>query len=144
MKLGRLLDTVSGQGPGRRVGTGGGSKKSKGLSVSSPRFVRLTLSPEGQRYAVFEADLQNDGRSPLLSISAEAHLVVDGARAGTDDLPSAYMTEVRELHFEGNGVTSSKPQIMVGTESGVIRVSVLSPAEAAVGVRLFLNREEHE
>lgn len=138
MRLGRLLDSVSGQGPGKKTRAGGGKGKSKRLSMSSPRFVRLELFPSGQRYALFEADLQNDGRNPALQVSAEAYLVLDGGRAGSADLPLAYVTEVRDIYFEGTGRTSNKPHIIVGTASGIIRVSVLSPFEAAVGVRLSL------
>lgn len=141
MQLGRLLDSVSGRGPGRRSHGKSSGTRSKELYISTPRFTRLVLADSGQRHAIFESYIQNDGKKSALIVRAQAHLVVDGARAGTSDLPSRYATEVVELVFEGAGTVCRGSSIHVGTASGIIRVAVICPADAAVGVRLFFDEE---
>ncbi|MNG01198.1 hypothetical protein D3C84_841660 [compost metagenome] len=139
-RLGRLLDSVSGRGPGKPKPAPRVPSRKKELSISPPRFIRLEIDENNRRCAIFEADLQNDEANDFLELLAEPHLVADGAIADAEDLPAGYETEVVELTFEDTGESTTESTIRVGTESGTIRVSVLSPPEAAVGVRLrFLN-----
>lgn len=144
MQLGRLLDSVSGRAPGKSFRVKSSVARSRTLSISTPQFKRLVLAESGQRHAVFESYIQNDGSKPSLIVVAQAYLVVDGARAGTSDLPPQYATEVVRVEFEGAGKRCLGPKIHVGTASGTIRVTVICPADAAVGVRLFFDEEGDE
>ncbi|MGN8122446.1 hypothetical protein ACTJK9_11845 [Pseudomonas sp. 22082] len=139
-RLGRLLDSVSGKGPGRpRPGTRTPHTKQE-LAISPARFMRLEIDGKNRRCAIFEAHLQNDGANAMLEISAESHLIADGAVADGEDLPAGFETQVIGMSFDAANVVTFDSTIKVGTESGTIGISVLSPPEAAVGVRLrFLN-----
>ncbi|HEJ1198504.1 TPA: hypothetical protein SLU47_000150 [Pseudomonas aeruginosa] len=139
-RLGRLLDSVSGKGPGKPKPPPRSPSKRNELSISPARFIRLKIDELGQRCAVFEADLQNDEADDSLDLFAESHLIADGAKADAGDLPSGYETRVIEMSLVDSGETITDSTLRVGTQSGTVRVSVLSPPEAAVGVRLqFLN-----
>jgi hypothetical protein len=139
-RLGRLLDSVSGKGPGRPRTVPRPPSVKQELAISPARFIRLEIDDKNRRCAIFEADLQNDGAHATLEISAESHLVADGAVADDEDLPSGFETRVIGMSFDVVDEVTSGPTIKVGTESGTISISVLSPPEAAVGVRLrFLN-----
>jgi hypothetical protein len=139
-RLGRLLDSVSGKGPGRpRPGIRLPSVKQE-LYISPARFVRLEIDAKNRRCAIFEADLQNDGMNAALEVSAESHIVADGAVADSEDLPVGFETMVIGMSFDVINEVTPGSTINVGTESGTISISVVSPPEAAVGVRLrFLN-----
>ncbi|WP_090506112.1 hypothetical protein [Pseudomonas borbori] len=139
-RLGRLLDSVSGKGPGRPRPTARAPVRKKELSISSPRFIRLDIDEKNRRCAIFEANLQNDEADDTLKLLAEPHLVADGAIANGEDLPVSYETKVLSISLEDTGEFTTDPIIRVGKESGTIRISVLSPPEAAIGIRLrFLN-----
>lgn len=143
-RLGRLLDSVSGKGPGKPRPTTRPTTKKKELSISPARFIRLEIDKQDRRCAIFEADLQNDEADASLELLAESHLVADGAIADSEDLPSDYETKVIEMSIADSGASTTDTVIRVGTESGTIRVSVLSPPEAAVGVRLRFLSEGRE
>ena len=143
-RLGRLLDSVSEKGPGRpRLGARLTSVKQE-LFISPARFIRLEIDAENGRCAIFEADLQNDGMNTALEVSAESHLVADGAVADGEDLPIGFETRVIGMSFGVINEITHGPTIKVGTESGTISISVVSPTEAAVGVRLHLLNEARE
>lgn len=143
-RLGRLLDSVSGKGPGKPKPGARVPPKKKDLSISPPRFIRLEIDDKNRRCAIFEADLQNDEANESLELLAEAYLVADGAAADGEDLPADYETRVIRISFEDIGESESEPIIKVGAESGTIRISVLSPPAAAVGVRLRFLSEGRE
>lgn len=143
MQMGRLLDAVSGRGPGRknhRASRHGGTR----LSLSRPEFVRLGLDGTGEKYAVFEAELKNDGKNENLHLNVEAYLVVDGGRTNSEDLPADFMTTILGTSFgECEQWVPGRSLVPVGKASGVIRVWVSVPEEAAVAVRLrFVAGEE--
>ena len=142
-RLGRLLDSVSGKGPGKTKHPARPPSKKKEQFLSPARFIRLEIDNIGRRCAIFEADLQNDEADTSLEITAEPYLIADGAAADTEDLPSDYETKVIGLSIVGSGeFTDNGATIKVGTQSGTIRISVLSPQKAAIGVRLrFLMRD---
>lgn len=143
-RLGRLLDSVSGKGPGRPRPSPRPPHVKQELAISPARFLRLEIDDQNRRCAVFEADLQNDGANPMLEISAESHLVADGAVADGEDLPTGFETQVIGMSFNVIGDFTPGPIIKVGAESGTISISVLSPPEAAVGVRLRFLDEGRE
>lgn len=143
-RLGRLLDSVSGRGPGKPKQKPRVSTRKKELSISHPRFIRLEIDDESRRCAIFEADIQNDEADDSLELLAESHLVADGAAANGEDLPASYETKVIGMSFEDGSSSTAEPRIKVGCASGTIRVAVLSPPEAAVGVRLRFLSEGRE
>lgn len=142
--LGRLLDSVSGRGPGKPKQRPRAPSKKMELSVSPPRFIRLEIDSENRRNAVFEADIQNDGADDSLELLAEPHLIADGAAANGEDLPASYETKVIAMTFENGAKSISESRIKVGSASGKVRIAVLSPPEAAVGVRLCFLSEGRE
>lgn len=130
-KLGKLLSSTSGKGPGRAVSPGGGGGRKK-IAISAPRFVGLELL-DGQRIASFEAALTNDGSRPNLTLQASPHLVLDGSSTTVDDLPGEISIALVDLSLadtiaETNGI---KIEGLQGTVS--CRVTV--PEDAAVGIR---------
>jgi hypothetical protein len=137
-RLGRLLDSVSGRGPGKRRPVHRGPSAKHELSISPPRFIRLAIDEDNQRCAIFVADLLNDGRNTTLEVFAEPYIVADGAIADSEDLPPGFETRVTGIWFDANEQATKLPAILVGTVSGTLTISVLSPAEAAVSVRLRL------
>lgn len=139
-RLGRLLDSVSGKGPGRPKPSPRSPSAKHELVISPARFIRLEIDNLNRRCAIFEADLQNDGTNATLEISAVSHLIADGALADSEDLPAGFETRVIGMSFNDADEFDAGSTIKVGTENGTIRISVLSPPEAAVGIRLhFLN-----
>lgn len=142
-RLGRLLDSVSGKGPGKPKPPPHTPSMKKELSISPPRFIRLEIDKKNRRCAVFEAELRNNEANKLLQLEAKPHLVVDGAKADNDDLPAGYETTVIGISFESTGEFTDKSVINIGTQSGTIKIFVLSPPTAAVGLSLrFVNGEE--
>lgn len=140
-RLGRLLDSVSGTGPGRPKPTPRPPFVKQERTISPARFIRLQIDDRSRRCAIFEAEVQNDEMDAGLEVLAEPHLIVDGAIANGADLPTGFETGVIQISFDVTGEVNSGSTIKVGTESGTIYISILSPPEAAVGVRLrFLNR----
>lgn len=137
-RLGRLLDSASGRGPGRPQPIPRTPSKKKNLSISPARFVHLELDEEGRRCAIFEADLQNDEVDGSLELYAEPHLVADGAVADGTDLPECFETKVIEMSLDATGNSTPGARLQVGTSSGTIRITVLSPPEAAVALRLHI------
>lgn len=140
-RLGRLLDSVSGKGPGKPKPAVRAHSGRKELSISPARFIRLEIDELNRRCAIFEADIQNDEADNSLELLAESHLVADGAIADDEDLPSGYETRVIRMSLEGSSESTTDSIIRVGTKSGTIRISALSPPEAAVGIRLRLLNE---
>lgn len=140
-RLGRLLDSVSGRGPGRPKTVSRTLSRKKNLSISSTRFVRLELDTEGRRCAIFEADLHNDEADSLLELHAESHLIADGTVTNGNDLPLSFKTEVIEMTLESTGQSALGSTLQVGIGSGTLNIKVLSPPDAAIGLRLnFLTR----
>lgn len=141
-RLGHLLDSVSGKGPGKPKPSVRAPIKKKELSISLARFIRLEIDKLGQRSAIFEADLQNDGADVSLALLAEPYLVADGAIADSEDLPLGYETKVISMSFADSSEYTTEALFRVGIKSGTIRVSVLSPPKAAVSLRLrFLSED---
>lgn len=139
-RLGRLLDSVSGTGPGRPKPPPRSQSTKQELVLSPARFIRLEIDNSNRRCAIFEADLQNDGTNETLEISSVSHLIADGALADSEDLPASFETRVIGMSFNAAEEFAPGSTIKVGTESGTISILVLSPPEAAVGIRLqFLN-----
>ncbi len=135
--LGRILDNASPKGPGRKSGSGGKSRRKK-ISVSRPRFEGLELSDGGIRIAVFGAEITNDGSDTALQLEAEAHLVMDGGAANTDELPFDFDGRVSELALDGD--SSDESRLGVGAREGKVTCRVPIPEDAAVGLRLSLIR----
>lgn len=132
--MGKLLETGSAKGPGRKSGGGGGGT-SKRTRVSAARFSRLEID-DGQKIAVFEADLANDGKVPDLILKATPHLVMDGGMASTDDVDIAFTGRVLDLTLENS--TNAGESMAVGTMTGRVTCRVPVPDDAAVGLRLSL------
>lgn len=142
-RLGRLLGSVSGKGPGKPKPATRTPSKKKELSISTPRFIRLEMDENLQRRAIFEADLQNDGARDSLELIAQPYLVADGASANVEDFPAGFETKVVEMSLEDKNISTNDSIIRVGKESGIIRISVTIPSEAAIGLRLrFLSEGE--
>ncbi|WP_171238637.1 hypothetical protein [Ruegeria sp. HKCCA5763] len=136
--LGRLLDAVSTQGPGRKTGERKGTSKRRLTAISQPEFVRLSLGDNGEPRAEFEATLTNDGSDPSLSVVAEPHLVADGGVTGAEDLPPEFAVTAASVELEGEGLVSIGDRLEVGQRGGRLRIAVQMPAAAAVGLRLRL------
>lgn len=137
--LGRMLDSVSGKGPGKpKPATRAHSGKKRELSITPARFIHLEVDELGRRCAIFEADLQNDEADNSLELLAISHLIADGSISDDEDLPSNYKTRVTRISLEDLGESTTESIIKVGTNSGTIRISALSPVEAAIGIRLRL------
>jgi len=136
-RLGRILDTVSGKGPGRpKQPSPRPLSRRKSLSVTPPRFVRLELDANGEPLALFEAQVQNDGSDAHLRLLAAPHLVVDGGATGTDGLPKGYETNVVSIALDAEGMTAQGPILEIGKSSGTVSIRVRSPRDAAIGLRL--------
>lgn len=137
--MGKLLTGSSSRGPGRSS-TPPRRKTSRkaGVAVERPRFCGLELGPEKQPIAIFEAELHNDGSHPDLRVAAEPHLVADGGRADTDDLPQEYEVRLIKLELPSASLQSSGSELEVGHHSGTLRISVRTPSNAAASVRLTL------
>ncbi|WP_426233886.1 hypothetical protein [Pseudomonas sp. TWP3-2] len=140
-RLGRLLDSASGKGPGRPKPSQRSPSVKQELSISQPNFVRLELDERRRRCAVFEANVLNDGKNSELEVLATPHLVADGSVTDESDLPPGFETRVLEMSFDANEEITLFPIISVGNQSGTITIKVLSPPEAAVGVRLRFLKE---
>ncbi|MEL7553780.1 hypothetical protein AAGV37_28250 [Pseudomonas protegens] len=140
-RLGRLLDSASGKGPGRTKSLFRAPSRKKSLSISPARFVRLELDSESRRCAIFEADLHNDEADSLLELYAESHLVADGAAADGNDLPASFETKVIGMSLDSTGESALGATLQVGIGNGTLKINVLSPPDAAIGLRLhFLSR----
>ncbi|MFK3788637.1 hypothetical protein ACI2KO_00055 [Pseudomonas piscis] len=143
-RLGRLLDSASGKGPGRPKTLPRSPTRKKSLSISPARFVRLELDSEGRRCAIFEADLQNDENDSSLKLYAEPHLVADGGVTDGGGLPVSFETRVVGMYFDSTGESALGATLRVGIVSGSLRVSVLSPPEAAIGLRFHFLSGDRE
>lgn len=142
-KMGQLLDSVSGKGPGRKNGVASAKTAKKKLTaVSQPEFLRLELGQDGRPVAWFESTLTNDGSDPKLCLLAEPHLVADGGATGFDDLPDDYRVVARSLEVVGTDCSVRGELLEVGVENGRVLVSVPMPEDAAVGLRLRLVGEK--
>lgn len=139
--LGRLLGTVSGKGPGKPKSATRTLSKNHELSISPPQFLRLEIDQEKRRCAIFEAEFKNDGADVSLNLQAESYLVVDGAISDGGGLPTEYETMVISMSLVGTNELINGSAIKVGIASGTVRIVVLSPPEAAVGVRLRFRNE---
>lgn len=137
-KLGRLLSSTSGKGPGRATSPGGGVGSRKKISISVPRFVGLEHH-EGQRIARFEADLANDGSRPELILHASPHLVLDGSATSVDDLPVDITIDLVDLSLE-DGIAGAEG-IKIGELQGTVSCRVTVPEDAAVGIRFSFEEE---
>ncbi|MGQ6050303.1 hypothetical protein ACUNHQ_12715 [Serratia sp. IR-2025] len=135
-RLGSFLDYASSKGPGRQNIASRSISKKKGLSLSLPKFILLELWDENYPCAVFEALLDNDGENSGLEICAECYLIADGAAADGGDLPDSFKTEIVDMMLIPSGAIANGPKLTVGVESGTIRIRVLSPRDAAIGLRL--------
>ncbi|WP_156331401.1 hypothetical protein [Pseudomonas kilonensis] len=136
-RLGRMLDSASGKGPGRPKSPSRTQSRKKFRSISPVRFIRLELDSENRRCAIFEADLQNDEADSSLELYAESHLVADGAVADGSDLPASFKTKVIGMYLDATEASTLGATLKVGTGSGVVRINVLSPPDAAIGLRLY-------
>lgn len=140
--LGRLLGPVSERGPGKPKSKTRITSKKHELSISFPRFVGLEIDQEKRRCAIFEAELKNDESDMSLYLQAESHLVVDGTISDDGGLPKGYKTMVISMSLVDTGEVVNDSVIKVGIVSGIVRIVVLSPPEAAVGVRLRFRHED--
>lgn len=131
-KLGRLLSSTSGKGPGRATSPGGGVGNKKKIAISAPRFVGLEHH-DGQRIATFEADLTNDGSRPELILHVSPHLVLDGSSTSADDLPVDITIDLVDLSVGGR--TAGTEGIRIAEEQGTVSCRVTVPEDAAVGIR---------
>jgi hypothetical protein len=135
-RLGSFLDFASSKGPGRKSISSRSTSKKRSLSLSLPKFICLELWDENYPCAVFEALLDNDGENSGLEIYAESYLIADGAAADGGDLPDSFKTEIIDMTLVPSGTIANGPKLTVGAESGTIRIRVLSPRDAAIGLRL--------
>ncbi|MCD5991365.1 hypothetical protein KDX30_26135 [Pseudomonas sp. CDFA 553] len=140
-RLGRLLDGVSARGPGKAT-LPRTSYGRKSLSLSNPRFICLEVNESEERCAIFESELRNDGSDEHLKISITPHLVADGAPIDAKDLPPGYETKLLNLSFNGIKRAHDTMEAEIGIESGIVRMSISSLPNAAVGVKIrFMDRE---
>lgn len=132
VRMGRLL---AGTASGRSREQGAQGQRRAGVRfLSRPRFVGLRLNGDQRPVAVFEADLQNDGKDNGLVVRAEAVLSVEGATTEASDLPPAFSPEVATISLGGRA--GERNWIVAGVESGIIQVEVTTIPAAAVSVRL--------
>lgn len=143
--MGKLLAGSSSRGPGRSSSASrpGGNKR-PGVAVERPRFCGLETGPDGQPVAIFEAELSNDGSHPDLRVVAEPHLVADGGRADTDDLPQEYEVRLKKLELPSASLQSSSHELEVGRHAGTLRIRVLTPSNAAAGVKVALRWDDSQ
>lgn len=140
--MGRLLAGTSSRGPGRTSHARRAPTGSKGVGISRPAFVALEAGQDGNRIARFEAELRNDGTYPGLRIVVEPHLVADGGRADSDDLPEEYQVALEELSLRSAGLTTVGRALSVGRNAGTVEIAVRVPATAAAGVRARLEWDD--
>lgn len=136
-KLGRLLSSTSGKGPGRATSPGGMGSKKK-ITISVPRFAGLEYH-DGQRIARFEAELTNDGSRPELILHAKPHLVLDGSSTSADDLPGDITINLVDLSLEDK--IAGPEGIMIEDGQGIVSCRVTVPDDAAVGIRFSFEEE---
>lgn len=110
--------------------------------MERPRFCGLEIGPAGQPIAIFEAELSNDGSYPDLTVIAEPHLVADGGRADTDDLPLEYEVRLTKLELPSASLRSRSNELEVGHHSGTLRIGVRTPSNAAASVKLTMRWED--
>lgn len=130
-KLGKLLSQTSSKGPGRRASAGGGGKR-KTISISPPRFIKLDTL-DGQRIAVFEAELRNDGSQPEMLLHATPQLVIDGSLEDSRDLPDSYGISLLDMTLRDE--IAPPEGIRIGKQGGQVVCRVTMPEDAAVGLR---------
>ncbi|ABD55778.1 hypothetical protein [Jannaschia sp. CCS1] len=136
-KLGRLLSSTSGKGPGRATSPSGiGSRKK--ITISAPRFVGLEHH-DGQRVARFEANLTNDGSRPDLILHGSPHLVLDGSLTSADDLPGDIVVDLVDLSL-GDRIAGSEG-IRIEEVQGTVSCRVTVPEDSAVGIRFSFEEE---
>lgn len=133
--MGKLLESGSAKGPGRRANAGGGGGSSRGTRVSPARFSHLEID-DGRKVAVFEAELSNDGSSPELLLTAVPHLVMDGGAASSDDVDIGFSGSVLDLNVADE--TSRTGSMPIGALFGKVTCRVPLPDDAAVGLKLLL------
>lgn len=138
-RLGNFLDKVSSRGPGRNPPSVRTIPKRNNLFISLPRFIGLDIFNGDCPCAIFEATLQNDGKNCGLEVFAESYLVADGSVANGDNLPESFKTKVIDISLVTSGHSVYGERIKVGTESDTIRVRVLSPRDAAIGLRIIFS-----
>ena len=101
------------------------------------------MSAAGDRVALFEADVHNDGANDNLTVIAEPHLVMDGGATGTDGLPIDFDATARQLTL--GALSGEGNRIVVGREGGLLSCQIPVPSDAAVGVRFrFVEGQEDE
>lgn len=141
--MGKLLAGTSSRGPGRSSTPSRRKAIRKlGVAVERPRFCGLEVGPEGEPLAIFEAELSNDGSHPNLRVVAQPHLVADGGRADTDDLPPEYEVQLTKLELPSASLQSRGNELKVGGHSGTLRMSLRTPSNAAASVKLSLRWED--
>lgn len=136
-KLGRLLSSASGKGPGRAISPRGMGSRKK-ITISAPRFVGLEFHDD-QRIAMFEADLTNDRSRPDLTLRASPHLVLDGSSTSVDGLPGDISIALVDLSLEDR--IAETEGIKIEDLQGTVSCRVTVPEDAAVGIRFSFEED---
>ncbi|ATD67510.1 hypothetical protein CNR27_08740 [Luteimonas chenhongjianii] len=137
-RLGAMLGGVSASGPGKQHRAASGKNAArKGVRVSAPRFAGLSVRG-GRPVAHFVADIENDGSVADLHLIVEPYLVMDGGSTTSEDLPDQYGLKVEQILLADQLVSGWS--LKVGRLEGEVQVIVPTAPDAAIGVRLTLQR----
>ncbi|WP_459040897.1 hypothetical protein [Stenotrophomonas sp. PSU-St19] len=142
-QMGRFLSPTSARGAGKpEPSRRGGPSPKKGVRLSSPEMIGLSLAQDGAALATFRVDLTNDGSQGPLKLIVEPKLVADGNGISAEDVPSNLLPRLHSVSLEAHDL-SSKGQILdVGLLSGEVTAVVRMVKGAAVTVAVRVLSED--
>jgi len=142
-QMGRFLSPTSARGAGKpEPSRRGGPSPKKGVRLSSPEMIGLSLAQDGAALATFRVDLTNDGSQGPLTLIVEPKLVADGNGISAEDVPSNLLPRLHSVSLEAHDL-SSKGQILdVGLLSGEVTAVVRMVKGAAVTVAVRVLSED--
>ncbi|AWH24000.1 hypothetical protein C1932_02100 [Stenotrophomonas sp. YAU14D1_LEIMI4_1] len=142
-QMGRFLSPTSARGAGKpEVSRRGGPSPKKGVRLSSPEMIGLSLAQDGAALATFRVDLTNDGSQGPLTLIVEPKLVADGNGVSAEDVPSNLLPRLHSVSLEAHDLISKDQILDVGLLSGEVTAVVRMVKGAAVTVAVRVLSEE--
>lgn len=141
-QMGRFLSPTSARGAGKpeQFRRGGPSPK-RGVRLSAPEMIGLSLDQDAAALATFSIHLTNDGSQGPLTVVVEPKLVAEGGGISTEDIPMDLLPRLHSISLEGHDLVSEAHMLDVGLLSGEIRVIARIVKGAAVTVAARISSE---